>query len=756
MKRPIARHDWLVSACCAHLATRDDADAALLSVDAHRNLRGPFAAAGGVIRALIDDANKRAPELVATHLVTLLQVAPEIIRCVAVPAEVRDASAVSREGNPASWMRRIANGAVDFILGYFEGRRAFPAAVVFTNVDHADPADQEFIATLLRRADPKTLRLCICTASDRLPPLLAGALAQYATRRRQTPRASKASDVPKVWAAWFSGCGLGKDAAAGLWRDLSQYGQGSVVPPRLRALEPLLDEVVVNLAAAERDKLAREHVDSDGASQRILAAHVYRRLPAPEHAAMHLARATSLDRLGEASLALGAIPFHHEQAGGDAEKLLTASRRSLDMACYDAALEWAVRGRQMLAGTPRGKTYGDLTRQMLFALLLLGRYDEVERLCEDLLAQSEDAALLAHATYAMAILNARLYEKSRRDYDAAKSWIERSQAFTDATPASPTRVVNAAFLMNTMALVEMRKGRVDIARQKLADALALMSRDAPELYRNESAILLHNLARLAVATGGPDLAIGHLSTLLSQQPGDSSAWFDRGLIHQRAGRHDAALSDYDAAIQWEPAHAEAHFNRAQTLVALNRRDEAIDAYARVIVLQPDTADARLNRAILLCERGDLAPARDEIEQAIQPQPGDARMLCTLGLIEMRIGDHDAAAEAFARSIKADPALADPWANRATIAFKRGDFRSAIDDLTRALALREDAAILCNRAKVFEAKRQWQKAADDYAQARTLAGANTEAIERRYQRCIEAMRQTKPHSRSSSRSKRAGA
>jgi tetratricopeptide (TPR) repeat protein len=168
--------------------------------------------------------------------------------------------------------------------------------------------------------------------------------------------------------------------------------------------------------------------------------------------------------------------------------------------------------------------------------------------------------------------------------------------------------------------------------------------------------------------------------------------------------------------------------------------------ARVIVLDPDNSDARLNRAILLCDRGDLAPARDDIEQAIETQPNDARMLCTLGLIEMRIGDHDAASDAFARSIAADPNLADPWANRATIAYKRGDFRSAIHDLTRALALREDAAILCNRAKVFEAKRQWQKAADDYARARKLAGANAEAIDRRYQRCIEALGQTKSRRR----------
>jgi tetratricopeptide (TPR) repeat protein len=289
-----------------------------------------------------------------------------------------------------------------------------------------------------------------------------------------------------------------------------------------------------------------------------------------------------------------------------------------------------------------------------------------------------------------------------------------------------------------MALVQMRTGHTDAARQTLVDALALMARDAPDLYRNESAILLHNMARLEVASGNPDLAIGHFSTLLSQQPGDSSAWFDRGLIHQRAGRHDAALRDYDTAIRWEPAHTEAHCNRAQMLAAARRQDEAIDAYGRVIVLQPDYADARLNRAILLCERGDLAPARDEIMSAILDQPNDARMLCTQGLIEMRMGYSDAACAAFTRSIETDPALADPWANRATIAYRRGDVSGALRDLTEALARREDTAILCNRARVFEAARRWQEAADDYARAMTLDGADREAIGRRRARCLDAL------------------
>jgi tetratricopeptide (TPR) repeat protein len=745
MKRPIACHEWLVATCYADAETQGAAPPVAFWLDAHRNRRGPFTAAGGLIRAIIDDAGRATPDLVATHLLTLLSVAPEIGGCVDVPADVRQALIVSREGNPPSWTIRIANGVADFILGYFEGERSGRMAV-FTNVDDADPTDQEFISVLLRRADPGNLRLCICTRSDRLDPRLAAALEQYARRRRRNKSGTGSLEVPKGWAAWLAACGLSDEMAAGLWRDLSVYGHVWRAPPRSRALEPFLDEIVANLPAHDRDVLARAHVSADGTSHRVLGKHVYCRLQASEREAMHLARAVSLVNLGEPSLSLGAIPFHHEQAGDDAERLLTASRSCLDMACYDAALDWSVRGRRMLTRAPRSKTYGDLTRNMLFALLLLGRHDEVATLCQDLLSQSEDPALLAHATYAMAILNARLYERSRQDYDAAKSWIEKSRKFTESMPASPTRAVNAAFLMNTLALVEMRKGRPDVAQQKLVEAVGLMKRSAPELYDTESVILLHNMARLHVATGRNDLAIDQLSTLLSQQPSDSAAWFDRGRIHQREDRHEAALSDYNMAIRWEPAHVEAHFNRAQMLAALRRNEEAIAAYGRVIVLQPDLVDARLNRAMLLRERGDLSAASSDIAHALRYRPNDARVLCLQGLLEMGTGHHDAASEAFMRSIEADPSLADPWANRAILAIRRGDLRAALHDLTKALALREDAAILYNRGRAFESRRQWQKAADDYSRALVLDGGNREAINRGYRRCLEALSRIKSRSR----------
>jgi hypothetical protein len=116
-----------------------------------------------------------------------------------------------------------------------------------------------------------------------------------------------------VWAAWLAACGLSNDLAAGLWRDLSVYGHGQGSPPRSRSLEPFLDECIANLSAQDRHTLALAHVNADGTSRRVLAKHVYRRLPASERKAMHLARAASLASLGEPSLSLGAIPFHHDR-----------------------------------------------------------------------------------------------------------------------------------------------------------------------------------------------------------------------------------------------------------------------------------------------------------------------------------------------------------------------------------------------------------------------------------------------------------
>jgi len=391
--------------------------------------------------------------------------------------------------------------------------------------------------------------------------------------------------------------------------------------------------------------------------------------------------------------------------------LLRASDLAMRMATYDAALEWAALGRTQLDAT-RVEDWGKLTRNMLFALLLLGRYPEAEAVCAEVQARVPEPAILAHVTYAMAILNARLYDRARHDYDAAKAWIEQSLAFTRRLPASETRSVNHAFLMNTMALVEMRKGRQDAALDLLNAALALMEAEAPQRYPLECGILLHNRAKLHRAIKQPERAIEDLTLLLRFEPSSSEAYFDRGLLHHRAARHAAAREDYDAALRWSPPYWEPHFNRAQVLLALGDRAAALRDYERVLVLNPEHVESR------------------------------AHATCLRGLTAMEAGDRKSAERNFSLSIEADPNLSDAWANRATIRFRAGDAEAALRDLDHALALREDAEIRYNRGRVLESLQRRREAIADYRRALASGASGADAIQRRLDHCIA--REQDPH------------
>jgi tetratricopeptide (TPR) repeat protein len=384
--------------------------------------------------------------------------------------------------------------------------------------------------------------------------------------------------------------------------------------------------------------------------------------------------------------------------------LLRASDLAMRMATYDAALEWAALGRSQLDAA-KVEDWGKLTRNMLFALLLLSRYPEAEALCAEVQARVPEPAILAHVTYAMAILNARLYERARHDYDAAKDWIEQSLAFTRRLPASETRSVNHAFLMNTLALVEMRKGRQDAALALLNDALALMEAEAPQRYPLECGILLHNRAKLHRALQQPERAIEDLTLLLRFEPSSSEAYFDRGLLQQRAHRHAAALTDYDAALRWSPPYWEPHFNRAQVHLALGDRDAALRDYQRVLVLNPEHVESRAHGS------------------------------CLRGLIAMEARDLETAEQNFSLSIAVDPNLSDAWANRATVRFRAGDAAAALRDLDQALGLREDAEIRYNRGRILESLQRRREAIADYRRALALGASGADAIQQRLDHCI---------------------
>lgn len=386
----------------------------------------------------------------------------------------------------------------------------------------------------------------------------------------------------------------------------------------------------------------------------------------------------------------------------DAPALAAAARRCMHFAYYPPALEWAERASRLAEERGDEITRNGALRDMIFALLLLGRHDEAEALCERCLADIADAALQAHATYAQAIMRARLRPKPQHDYPAARRCLEQSQAFTASLPQSGARSANLAFLRNTLALVEMREGDAAAALRLMDEAIDALRREAPDRFASDAMILFKNRARLHLAAGREADALANLASLLALEPSNAEALFDRALIHQRAGRRSEAIADYDAALFWAPPQAETLFNRAGLLAEVGQTEAALRDFDHLLDIDPDHVEGLIGRARLNWQLASLTSAAQDVAHGLMLRPDDARLHCLNGLVALARRALDEAERAFDQAIECDSALADGWANRATVHWKRGALGHALTDLDHALALRDDPAIRRNRDKVAAA------------------------------------------------------
>ena len=139
----------------------------------------------------------------------------------------------------------------------------------------------------------------------------------------------------------------------------------------------------------------------------------------------------------------------------------------------------------------------------------------------------------------------------------------------------------------------------------------------------------------------------------------------------------------------------------------------------MLELEPDYVDCLLNRASLLYEQGDFQAARRDVERGLQLQPEHAQLLCVLGLIEIAEEHPAQAHQALSTAITLDSSLVAAWANRAVLAFETGRVDAAIEDLTHAITLGENAAVRYNRGIAYQSQERWFEASEDYTTALSL-------------------------------------
>jgi tetratricopeptide (TPR) repeat protein len=205
----------------------------------------------------------------------------------------------------------------------------------------------------------------------------------------------------------------------------------------------------------------------------------------------------------------------------------------------------------------------------------------------------------------------------------------------------------------------------------------------------------------------PDAALALYGTASLLQPLHPYAHFQVGYAHYRLGNLDMAGAALDRALALDPAYAPARYWRSWVAERLGKPDAAL-------------ADAR--------EAARLRPADPAYQERVSLLQERARRLANSPTIlvergrgHARRGQWDKAAADFVTAIKMLPGEANPWSERSRLYAELAQWEQAWVKAVELFPV--DAGLWLARGRSFARQGAWQKAADAYARAVEMAGAD---------------------------------
>lgn len=173
------------------------------------------------------------------------------------------------------------------------------------------------------------------------------------------------------------------------------------------------------------------------------------------------------------------------------------------------------------------------------------------------------------------------------------------------------------YVLYYLSMIEARRGEIDLALQKLAQARhADPDNDLESSALKELGAAFTKIGRFATAAD-------FYSQVTAKYPDDFSAWLAEGTSYQRAE-------------QIGPARA---------------------AYQQAIGLQPDNPVPWHNLGLLASDEGKLEEARDCFKREVELAPNDAKAWYDLGVSLQNLGQEEESAEAMEKAEKLVKSLA---------------------------------------------------------------------------------------------------
>ncbi|MEV6722597.1 tetratricopeptide repeat protein [Streptomyces xanthochromogenes] len=679
-----ARHLHITGARAAdRRAVLDAAGPFAFTTTCHQWLRGPCTALTALLRRQVPEAWQAWPDLVDEHRTALLYLVPELAEHIGPPPPslVNDTPHEERTRYFAERMiRATSHGVVDFLLAHARRRPGPPLTLAFDDVHAASRTEQEFLALLLRRADPGLLRVAVAAGEGPLLPELAAAIREFTELLVAAP-ASRPAPVPD----------------------------------------------------------ARGYVRSDCTGDDPAAYAAYRALPAEVRAALHDERAAELEARPDRGLLIGAIPNHRERGadprGAGRRALRTALELCVAIGYSQATVDLGMRGRALCDPDTDAEDYCHFTAKAASALVPLGRYEECVTLYRELRRRYPTPRVQMSTSYALAVLHTRFLEP--RDHDLALEHMNNARALAALEPDPVLGAYYQVFQDNGLALVAMHRGDLELSHELTTRGIARLERELPsDRYVVHRSQLLHNRARVRSALGRLEEAHADFTELIARDPHYVEYHMDRADVRRGLGDLAGALAGYDRAVEVSVPMPELFHNRGGVRAEAGDVEGALADFARALDLEPAEPAPRLARAALLIEADRPREALAELRAGLALHGEDARLLCLAGLAEQALGEPESARAAYDRALAADPSNVPALTDRAVLTFEQGDPLGAVADLTAALALGgEDPDVLYNRGFALAAAGEPAQALADFSRALALPGADLAGLLCRRAECL---------------------
>jgi len=197
-----------------------------------------------------------------------------------------------------------------------------------------------------------------------------------------------------------------------------------------------------------------------------------------------------------------------------------------------------------------------------------------------------------------------------------------------------------------------------------------------------------------------DEARESLDQALKLAPDSIEVLLQRGRINILAGKREAGLADFSEVLRIDGDNVPALLLRAEAAIP-DHLDEALEDLNKALDLRPGLVPALRQRASLLAHAKKFTAAESDLKLARKLEPEDQSAALQLAAVYVVEGKTEDALQLYAEILQADPKDWMAYRGRGDLYLTSGKHREAVEDLEKALAIKDDdSGVLNNLAWVL--------------------------------------------------------